>query len=131
MRPHATLLVMLAKTKAFEQSRRDRKKVEMLFAHLKRILRLDRLRLRGPTARSSSSRWRRSRKTSAGSQSWSHDRRRSREPRALRGFLHGIRSLLLEFALLRTEQDDTRRRSQDSSWPATGITGDFYNKIDP
>jgi transposase len=38
----------LAKTKAFEQSRRDRKKVEMLFAHLKRILRLARLRLRGP-----------------------------------------------------------------------------------
>jgi Transposase DDE domain len=30
------------------QSRRDRKKVEMLFAHLKRILRLGRLRLRGP-----------------------------------------------------------------------------------
>jgi transposase len=29
-------------------SRRLRKKVEMLFAHLKRILRLDRLRLRGP-----------------------------------------------------------------------------------
>ena len=26
----------------------ERKKVEMLFAHLKRILRLDRLRLRGP-----------------------------------------------------------------------------------
>ncbi len=39
----------LAKTKAFEQSRRDRKKVEMLFAHLKRILRLGRLRLRGPS----------------------------------------------------------------------------------
>jgi len=38
----------LAKTKAFEQSRRDRKKIEMLFAHLKRILRLGRLRLRGP-----------------------------------------------------------------------------------
>src|SRR5215471_9781449 len=38
----------LAKTKAFEQSRRDRKRVEMLFAHLKRILRLARLRLRGP-----------------------------------------------------------------------------------
>ena len=37
-----------AKTQAFAQSRRDRKKVEMLFAHLKRILRLDRLRLRGP-----------------------------------------------------------------------------------
>jgi hypothetical protein len=29
--------------------RRDRKKVEMLFAHLKRILRLGRLRLRGPS----------------------------------------------------------------------------------
>lgn len=35
-------------TPAFEQSRRDRKRVEMLFAHLKRILRLGRLRLRGP-----------------------------------------------------------------------------------
>ena len=31
----------------YEQSRKQRKKVEMLFAHLKRILRLDRLRLRG------------------------------------------------------------------------------------
>jgi len=29
-------------------SRREREKVEMLFAHLKRIMRLDRLRLRGP-----------------------------------------------------------------------------------
>ena len=39
----------LAKTEVFAQSRRDRKKVEMLFAHLKRILRLGRLRLRGPS----------------------------------------------------------------------------------
>ena len=38
----------LAKNEAFEQSCRDRKRVEMLFAHLKRILRLGRLRLRGP-----------------------------------------------------------------------------------
>src|SRR6201982_1641911 len=37
----------LAKTEAFERSRHDRKRVEMLFAHLKRILRLRRLRLRG------------------------------------------------------------------------------------
>ena len=37
----------LAKTKRYEQSRRHRKMVEMLFAHLKRILKLDRLRLRG------------------------------------------------------------------------------------
>jgi transposase len=35
-------------TEAFEQSRRERKKIEMRFAHLKRILRLGRLRLRGP-----------------------------------------------------------------------------------
>ena len=38
----------LVKTKAFEQSNRERKRVEMLFAHLKRILKLGRLRLRGP-----------------------------------------------------------------------------------
>jgi Transposase DDE domain len=38
----------IAKTDAYRSSRRQRKKVEMLFAHLKRILRLDRLRLRGP-----------------------------------------------------------------------------------
>jgi len=38
----------LADTEAFERSRHDRKRVEMLFAHLKRILRLNRLRLRGP-----------------------------------------------------------------------------------
>lgn len=38
----------IADTDAGQASRRDRKKVEMLFAHLKRILRLGRLRLRGP-----------------------------------------------------------------------------------
>jgi hypothetical protein len=38
----------LADTEVFEQSRRERKKIEMRFAHLKRILRLGRLRLRGP-----------------------------------------------------------------------------------
>lgn len=38
----------IAKTEAYETSRRNRKKVEMLFAHLKRILKLGRLRLRGP-----------------------------------------------------------------------------------
>jgi len=37
----------ISKTDAYKQSRKDRKKVEMLFAHLKRILKLDRLRLRG------------------------------------------------------------------------------------
>jgi transposase len=39
----------IADTPQYKQSRRDRKKVEMLFAHLKRILKLDRLRLRGLT----------------------------------------------------------------------------------
>ena len=38
----------IAKTEAYQTSRYQRKKVEMLFAHLKRILKLDRLRLRGP-----------------------------------------------------------------------------------
>lgn len=37
----------ISRTAEYQQSRRDRKKVEMLFAHLKRILKLDRLRLRG------------------------------------------------------------------------------------
>ena len=38
----------LSQTDAYLTSRRERKKVEMLFAHLKRILKIDRLRLRGP-----------------------------------------------------------------------------------
>lgn len=37
----------LAETPRYRQSRRDRKKVEVLFAHMKRILHVDRLRLRG------------------------------------------------------------------------------------
>lgn len=37
----------IAKTPEYQRSRRLRKKVEMLFAHLKRILKLTRLRLRG------------------------------------------------------------------------------------
>jgi hypothetical protein len=39
-----------AGTEAFERSRHDRKRIEMRFAHLKRILRLGRLRIRGPRA---------------------------------------------------------------------------------
>jgi hypothetical protein len=39
----------LAATPEYERSRHRRKKVEMLFAHLNRILRLGRLRLRGPS----------------------------------------------------------------------------------
>jgi hypothetical protein len=38
----------IALTEEYVTSRRQRKKIEMLFAHLERILKLDRLRLRGP-----------------------------------------------------------------------------------
>jgi transposase len=37
----------VGKTVAYQRTRRERKKVEMLFAHMKRILKMDRLRLRG------------------------------------------------------------------------------------
>jgi hypothetical protein len=47
----------IAKTEAYAVSCRERKKVEMLFAHLKRILRLGRLRLRGPSGAKTSSYW--------------------------------------------------------------------------
>lgn len=39
----------IAKTPEYKRSCRERKKVEMLFAHLKRILKLNCLRLRGPS----------------------------------------------------------------------------------
>ena len=39
----------LRTTKEYQQSKHDRKKVEMAFAHLKRVLGFRRLRLRGPT----------------------------------------------------------------------------------
>ena len=41
----------IAVTDEYVVSRRLRKKIEMLFAHIKRILRLGRLRLRGPMRR--------------------------------------------------------------------------------
>ena len=37
----------VARTPAYRRSRRQRKQVEMLFAHMKRVLKVDRLRLRG------------------------------------------------------------------------------------
>ena len=39
----------ICQSEQYQQSRKDRKKVEVLFAHLKRALRFDRLRLRGIT----------------------------------------------------------------------------------
>ena len=38
----------MAGTPAFKRSRQGRKRIEMLIAHLKRILKMGRLRLRGP-----------------------------------------------------------------------------------
>ena len=46
---HSRCASAIAKTPEYRQSRCDSKKVEMLFAHLKRILKLDRFRLRGLT----------------------------------------------------------------------------------
>ena len=48
MKRRETFAREIAKTDAYVRSRRERKKIAMLFAHLKRILRLDRVRLRGP-----------------------------------------------------------------------------------
>jgi len=47
--PARELARSLYKTPEYAQGRRDRKKVEMLFGHMKRILKLTRLRLRGIT----------------------------------------------------------------------------------
>jgi transposase len=57
----------MARTELFAQTRRDRKKVEMLFAHLKRILRPVGLGSEVHAAHSSSSRLPRSPRTSGGS----------------------------------------------------------------
>ena len=47
----------IAKTEAYAVSRRQRKKVEMLFAHLKRILRLDQFACAAAAERKTSSCW--------------------------------------------------------------------------
>ena len=73
----------LAKTNAFEQSCRDRKRIEMLFAHLKRILRLGRLRLRGPRGAQFEFTLAAVPRTCAASPNSWHDRHR-RPPRVLR-----------------------------------------------
>jgi len=52
LRPHESARQIardLATTDTYQQSRKDRKKVEVLFAHTKRILKFTRLRLRGRT----------------------------------------------------------------------------------
>jgi hypothetical protein len=67
-----------SKTEVFDRSRRDRKRVEILFAHLKRIFRLGFVCACADHAvPSSSSPWGQPRKTSAGSRSSSSDPRQS------------------------------------------------------
>ena len=48
LRGRSRMACQIARSWEGGTSRRLRKKIEMLFAHLKRILKLDRLRLRGP-----------------------------------------------------------------------------------
>ena len=65
----------IAKTEAYQISRHQRKKVEMLFAHLKRILKLDRLRLRGPNGARDEFHLAATAQTSESSRSWFRQRR--------------------------------------------------------
>jgi hypothetical protein len=67
----------IAKTEAYVASRRERKKVEMLFAHLKRILGLGKLRLRGPSGAKDEFLWRPPPKICGNWRSSSPSRRRS------------------------------------------------------
>lgn len=82
---HVGLGCDIAETDAYVTSRREQKKVEMLFAHLKRILRLDLLRLRGPMVPETSSISPQQPRTSGNSQSSCRTGRRSgpRETRRL------------------------------------------------
>ena len=73
------------------------KKVEMLFAHLKRILRLGRLRLRGPAEPKTSSYWPPPPKICGNWRSSSPFRRRSSPHEAKR---RGFASLEPQFTLL-------------------------------
>ena len=83
----------LAGTPEYIRSRRERKKVEMLFAHLKRILRLNRLRLRGPLGAKDEFLLAAIARTFASLPSWPEDQRsrRPRKPR-MREAGHGGRS---------------------------------------
>jgi hypothetical protein len=67
----------IAKTEAYTVSCRERKKIEMLFAHVKRILRLGRFRLRGPNGPKMSSYWPPPPKTSGNWRSSSRSRHQS------------------------------------------------------
>ena len=101
---------VLAKTEAFERSCRDRKRVEMLFAHLKRILRLGRLRLRGPRGAQDEFTLAAIARTCAASESLSPDLRRSRPWRALRE--RRVASVVLRLRARRQFKCQCRRSDQ-------------------
>ena len=65
----------IAITDAYVDEQQRRKKVEMLFAHLKRILKLDRLRLRGPNGAQDEFHLAATDKASANWPSWRRNRR--------------------------------------------------------
>jgi hypothetical protein len=96
-----------AGTEGFEQSQRERKKIEMRFAHLKRILKLGRLRLRGPRAAQRSLFWPLSLRTCAGSHRWFRDRHRS-------GSVHCVVS-----KLRRAARSADQSRPPLTGWPPT------------
>ena len=100
----------IAKTEAYAVSGRERKKVEMLFAHLKRILRLGRLRLRGRAEPKTSSYWPPPPKTYGNWRSSSPFRRRSSPPEVQRA----------SSASPKAAHDANRRRAET----------EFFNEID-
>jgi hypothetical protein len=63
-----------AGTEGFEQSRRHRKRIKMRFAHLKRILKLGRLRLRSHEVLKTNLFWPPLLRTCGESQRWLRDR---------------------------------------------------------
>ncbi len=127
----------LAKTQAYAQTRRDRKKVEMLFAHLKRILRLAGCGSAGQEEHSSSSPSPRSLKICDGSPNWPFTRRTSRQsalcerPVAfrLRQSL-SVKALMPPLLVESQRQDAARQGSQKPNRAAKRpLTADFCNEI--
>ena len=111
-----------AGTEDFEKSRRERKKIEMRFAHLKRILKLGRLRLRGPRGAQDEF------VLAAIAQNLRRLASLVARPPPARGSVHRV---ALE---LRRERQGRRIKAGRSSakWPNDpSLTADFCNKICP
>src|SRR5262249_4927481 len=105
---------------------RDRKRVEMLFAHLKRILRLVVCGCAGHVARKMSSRSPQSRRTYAGSRSWSLDHHQ-RPMHVLRSRCHG--SVPFDPASPLGKERMVRAVPRDRAGSLAATIADFCNKI--